>query len=66
MTQYNNEDKNNDIKLPCVHVYIKDFGITKCTKCEFKLIRYLSPLKKNNQDKDKVVFTTLLTNPLKF
>ena len=33
-------------KSICVHDYIKDFGITRCSKCDFKSILYLTPLKK--------------------
>ena len=33
-------------KRSCLHHYMKkDFGITKCVKCEYKSILYLMPLK---------------------
>ena len=31
---------------PCVHDYIKTYGITTCTKCDLKSIAYLMTLKK--------------------
>ena len=38
---YNNVNSNTK----CVHDYIKDFGITRCSKCCFKYISYLMSLK---------------------
>ena len=31
----------------CVHEYIKDFGIIRCSKCDFKYILFLKPLVRN-------------------
>lgn len=31
----------------CIHDYIKDFGIIRCSKCSFKGILYLQRLPKN-------------------
>ena len=44
---YKQFKKTKKLIIPlCAHDYIKTDGITTCTKCDFKSILYLMPLKK--------------------